>query len=595
MIKSNKNYPVINAGEISSQKPVAEKRWRLRAFKVLLLLILFSVLDELIGPSPLPFSVGISLIHRVVLGFLYIATIFGFLVALLSRSLWICWCSLVWGILTFGLQVVYLCATGSGFYAEEAYLLLTSMESALNCIDLYWWLALPGVFVFVTGLTLGTLFLRRFVISFSPWWMFASIVVFGVSLMATWFSSGSLNTLSTPYRIPSMLTYMKATRYLGPRQPTFIPANGLTLQRIPHIVLIVDESVIGSELSINGYSRSTVPFLENHRDMYWNGGIASSGSTNTSDSNSMLLSGLRPEQLPDVKQRADKNPSIFQYAVQAGYPSLCLSAQHVRTILTRGLPAYSAERFSYVERINSAHDFDLIDTLRQQISNHDASFTYIVKRGNHFPYAARYPKDRGIFRPTAPPEWVDDLALNVNTYDNALRWNCDEFFARMTKSLESTHKSIIVIYTSDHGEVLPGQAETRGAIRMPHGHPHLPPIVANVPLLVFGFGPKGADFLHRLQSNDTLVNNCSHFQIFPTLLLSMGYPPGDIRRYYGDSLLDTLQTGRSRCFIAGGLNSVRSRIIPFPSEQNTIAGRLYSPVMKWDYAKMQTAPQTLPE
>jgi glucan phosphoethanolaminetransferase (alkaline phosphatase superfamily) len=578
MIKSNTG---------SQTKSDIKEIWWIWGVKVLIMLILFRVLNNLIDPSPLPFSVDTNMTKRLFLGSLNIATIFGLLVALLSRSAWIRWCSLAWSSLTFGTQVAYLCATGVGFYDNEAYLLLTSTESSLNCINLYWKLALPGVFAFILVLIVGTQLLRRFVISFGPWWFLVSVAVLGASLAATWFSSGLvlakiLNTMSTPYRITSMLTHMSATKYLGPRQQPFISGNELTSQRFPHIVLIVDESVIGSELSINGYPRSTVPFLQNHRYIYWNGGIASSGGTNTSASHGILLSGLRPGQLPDFKRRSEKNASAFQYAVQAGYPSLSLSAQKMRTIMTSGLPDYPSEKFSYVEKINAVHDFDLIDALRQQIADHEESFTYIVKMGNHFPYASRYPKDREIFRPTASPEWVDDLALNVNTYDNAMLWNCNEFIARMTAALESTQKNIIVIYTSDHGNVLPGQPLTKGDIRMPHGYPNLPPIVANVPLIVFGFGPKGADFLQRLKSNETLVNNCSHFQIFPTLLLAMGYASKDVRTYYGDSLLDRCLLNRPRHFIAGDLHSVHSKVIPFPSEQNMIANRLYFQVMKWN-------------
>jgi glucan phosphoethanolaminetransferase (alkaline phosphatase superfamily) len=586
---------ITKANEIRQSKPVAQGLWWRWGLKILLLLILFQVLNGLIDSSPLPFTVGINLTNRMFLGFLHIATIFGLLVALLSRSAWIRWGALAWSILTFGTQVAYLCAIGSGFHTAEAYLLLTSSEAALDCINLYWKLALPGVLTLIMVLLIGTQILRRFVISFSPWWLLASVAILGASLAATWLSDGLRTTqLNTPYRITAMLTYIKATQYLGPRQQPFIPFDDLTSQQIPHVVFIVDESVIGSELSINGYPRRTVPYLQSHSDTYWNGGIASSGGTTTSDSHGILLSGLRQEQLPDVKQRSARNASIFQYATQAGYPSLCLTAQKMLNTLTRGLPPYAPERFSYVEKINSTHDFDLIDALRQQIANHDKSFTYIVKMGSHFPYASRYPKDQEIFRPTTPPEWVDDLVSNVNTYDNTLRWNCDNFFERLTTTLKSTHKNIIVLYTSDHGQVLPGQPETRGGIRMPHGHPHLPPIVANVPLLAFGFGPKGTDFLQRLRRNDTLINNCSHFQLFPTLLMTMGYPQADVRKYYGDSLLDKLQPDRTRYFITGGLNSVRSKVLPFPLEQNTIARILYSNVMKWDHATIKPAAQIDP-
>ena len=582
---------VTEANECSQPKSAARDLWLRWGFKVLLLLLLFRVLNDLIDSPPLPFSVGISWINRLFLGSLHIATIFGIVVALLSRAAWIRWSALAWIALTSVTQVAYLCATGAGFEAPEAYLLLSSTEAIPDCINLYWKLALPGVLVLILVLLVSTQLLRRFVISFSPWWSLASVAVFGASMLATRMSDGSATSLlSTPYRVTSMLAYMEATQYFGPRQQPFIRADLLTRQRFPHIVLIVDESVLGCELSINGYPRPTTPSLESHRDTYWNGGIASSGATSTAQSHGIILSGLRADQLPDVQQRSARNASIFQYAVQAEYPTLCLSAQSMRSILTGGLPTYPPGRFLYVEKINPVHDFDLIDALRQRIADHEESFTYIVKMGSHFPYASRYPKDQEVFRPTTPAEWVDDLAPNVNTYDNSLRWNCDEFFTRLTAAMDSTHKDIMVIYTSDHGQVLPGSPETKGGIRMPHGHPHLPPIVANVPILAFGFGQKGTDFLHRLQGNETLLNNCSHFQIFPTLLLAMGYPPGEVRKHYGDSLLDPLQPGRLRSFIAGGLNSVRSKVLPFPSEQNTIARTLYSNVMKWDHAEAPPAP-----
>ena len=550
--------------------------------KVFLLIILFYILNELIDPIP-SFSLrDTSPFSLLTFVSIKIATIFGLVLALLSRSMLVRWSVLTWSILTYGLQTAYLCANGSGFHAEEAYMLLSSSEAAPDCIRMYWKLALSSILALILILVLLTNILRRFVISFSPWWVLLSIAIMGLSLFITWSGKGfHTHRMNTPYRITSTLAYLKATRYLGNRQQPFIPFNNAGLKRFPHIVLIVDESVLGSELSINGYARPTAPFLQSHQSIYWNGGIASSGAITTSESHYIMLSGLRTHQLPDTEMLSQRNPSVFQYAVQAGYPSLCLSAQRMRSILTGGLPAYSPNLFSYSEKINLEHDFDLIKALQKHIMDNQESFTYIVKQGCHFPYALRYPKKRTIFLPTTPSAWSDDLGPNVNNYDNALLWNSDEFLSRMTVALGSTHKNILVLYTSDHGQVLQAQTETRiWSSHMPHGGSQLPPLVANVPLVVFGFGSKGSAFVHELKSNENLVNNCSHFQIFPTLLIAMGYPPEDVHRQYGDSLLDHFQPGRPRYFIAGRLNSPQSKIRLFPAEQNTIATILYAHAMK---------------
>jgi glucan phosphoethanolaminetransferase (alkaline phosphatase superfamily) len=186
-----------------------------------------------------------------------------------------------------------------------------------------------------------TQLLRRFVISFSPWWALLSFALMGMSLVITWSSNcDGYNAvlLSTPYRITSILTYVQETRYLGERRQPLISFDGVSSRQFPHIVLIVDESVLGCELSINGYPRLTVPFLDEHQKMYWNGGIASSGVNNTYESHRILLSGLRQDQLPDLEQLSEKNASIFQYAIGAGYPSMCLSAQKIRNTLTGGYP-----------------------------------------------------------------------------------------------------------------------------------------------------------------------------------------------------------------------------------------------------------------
>lgn len=86
-----------------------------------------------------------------------------------------------------------------------------------------------------------------------------------------------------------------------------------------NIVFIVDESVRGDRLSINGYAKPTTPTLDdlNKKDAIANWGIAVSGTTCSHTSNPLLLTGLN--QLPDKKFEVYRWPTIFQYALAMGY------------------------------------------------------------------------------------------------------------------------------------------------------------------------------------------------------------------------------------------------------------------------------------
>lgn len=91
-------------------------------------------------------------------------------------------------------------------------------------------------------------------------------------------------------------------------------------------------------------------------------------------------------------------------------------------------------------------------------------------------------------------------------------------------------------------------------------------MVANVPLLAFAFGPRGRDFPAELRANPTLRDNCTHFELFPTMLVAMVYPRRQVRAHYGDSLLDWLPLPRKRVYVNGPISRL-SELREFPPEE----------------------------
>jgi glucan phosphoethanolaminetransferase (alkaline phosphatase superfamily) len=64
-------------------------------------------------------------------------------------------------------------------------------------------------------------------------------------------------------------------------------------RKVEHLFLIVDESVTGNALSVNGFAESTTPFLKANAEKLINFGIATSFTNFSAGSNLALMSGLQ--------------------------------------------------------------------------------------------------------------------------------------------------------------------------------------------------------------------------------------------------------------------------------------------------------------
>lgn len=141
-----------------------------------------------------------------------------------------------------------------------------------------------------------------------------------------------------------------------------------------------------------------------------------------------------------------------------------------------------------------------------------------------------------------------DLQSVLNSYYNALLWSVDGFFERLLPVLQD--KDVLVIYTSDHGQSI---EEYR---TMPATHclgKNAPSSQASVPFVLFPMSERIAAALDE-KTAGTFVHNhgrVSHFQIFPSLLVVMGYPSAEVADRYGAAIFDELS--EERMFITGSL------------------------------------------
>jgi hypothetical protein len=324
----------------------------------------------------------------------------------------------------------------------------------------------------------------------------------------------------------------------------------------PHLVFLVDESVRGDVLEINGFPLETTPFLREleARGRLMNLGVASSTAVCSSYSNALLLVGTPPSRLPDRAQTIRSWPTLFDWARRAGLrpffvagfdfeparpKHFLLQADLARLEGTVVVPRLHPQRPAYDT------DLSLVEAIREIVSG-SPSFVYANKAGCHFDYATKYPPERRRFLPEdVPPSSVGRTETRSHYY-NCVRWAVDDFFRHFFEELEG--QPVIGIYTSDHGQNL---GEWTGSAMTHCQSGPAPSNMANVPLFLFATNDELAARLSALLPPDGKGRR-SAFEIFPALLELMGYDRAEAGKRYGPSLFEP-PAPQPRVFFSGDI------------------------------------------
>lgn len=314
-----------------------------------------------------------------------------------------------------------------------------------------------------------------------------------------------------------------------------------------NIVLVIDESIRGDHLSINGYRRDTTPFLDNlsqNTDLVRNWRLAVAGATCSYPSNALILTGVRPG--VDEFRMVETHPTVFQYAKAMGYETVYMDAQ--TNTFWNGL---APDDLEYIDMWIKAKDlgddiqsdFRAADWIAKAVTNNKGKFIVLNKRGVHFLYENSYPADIETWRPV-PGEYTSQPELVTNPYDNGVLYNVNTFFERLLIDLQILADTTI-LYTSDHGQTL----FENGVSWL---HCNYTPMEATIPLLMLG---------RNLPASSDENFLASHSNILPTLLDLMDVPD-KFRLYpYAPSLFSpAFDVAGERWFFDGSL-----RLIEFHS------------------------------
>jgi glucan phosphoethanolaminetransferase (alkaline phosphatase superfamily) len=348
-----------------------------------------------------------------------------------------------------------------------------------------------------------------------------------------------------PIKLPVIIAHHHITDL---PQPPRLLSNDIhpTKKKRSNILLIIDESIGGFYLSINGGPPEVTPNLSEKvkSGEIVNFGVVNSLGNCSAISQLFLRIGLSPDYSlkgTDFSGARRSLPTIYQYAKRAGYKTVLYDSQN-RTD-KGGLQNYMTyDDLRYVDAFmmnegrtkDSERDFVAIEKLAALFKTGIADgtesgiFAVLVKDGAHWPYRWRYPESKNIFNPVQVTEYesmtVENKNKIINTYLNVTRHTVNDFFNRYFDLFRNNR--VFTIYTSDHGQAF-FEGENDNLTHCSTYSRHPTSQVA-VPLLVI-------DNITNSNYKYDPGKLYSQQQIFPTLLKEMGYD-NKVTDKYGISL-----------------------------------------------------------
>ncbi|MDO9440004.1 MAG: sulfatase-like hydrolase/transferase [Beijerinckiaceae bacterium] len=354
--------------------------------------------------------------------------------------------------------------------------------------------------------------------------------------MVVW--TGAAYNRPLPFGLATPVSALMAARALkqsGPEQDASLAPVPVEATKFRNVVYIVDESVRGDYLGVNGFKRDTTPFLSRSSAITF--GVAIAGSNCSYVAREMLRYGYPDRRMPQ---------SVFAFAKAAGFRTHIIDAwKSASALWLSGNEAAAVEDHDSVDGWFAERDMLVAAKLKEKLSREGRNFVYVNKWGAHFPYHVNFPgasrvpanlrsvvnyafKTDKLFRPYQSSN--DDHAPEIADYEKSIAWNVDAFFAELSGVID--REDTIVVYTSDHGQSLweNGHKLTHCSVDRPH------PAESFVPIIVFTAQPQWRSALSAQAAAG--FSRYTHAAVLPTVLTALGVDQDWLRANANASLLE---------------------------------------------------------
>lgn len=220
-----------------------------------------------------------------------------------------------------------------------------------------------------------------------------------------------------------------------------------------HIVFVLGESVRADHLFLNGYYRNTTPLLNHQKN------IISLKNIYTP----LTYTAISVPQILTNKSIVDSTKTSFYslYSIlnKSSFSSEWIGNQTLEksyaNIVNTNKKVTIIDQFHSVLSFNKEKDNKLLNFFEIDDFTNKNKISTFHMIGSHWYYNSRFTKEFQKFSPITNSKYVGSLSKEqlINSYDNTIVY-LDFFLNSLIEKLKKSSKKTILIYLSDHGEIL---------------------------------------------------------------------------------------------------------------------------------------------
>ena len=221
-----------------------------------------------------------------------------------------------------------------------------------------------------------------------------------------------------------------------------------------NIVFVLGESVRASNLGINGYYRNTTPQLKGIKNLV----------SFTNVYTPLTYTGISVPQILSNKSILNKEDSSSFFSVYSILNKTDFNTSWIGNQTPEKSYSFFINENKNVELIDKFHDVfsfrkkldeELLPFFESKFKSPTKKFITLHMIGSHWWYESRYPDKFRKFTPVIDSKHIPSLSKKqlINSYDNTILY-LDDFLSKVISIIEKPDTKTVLIYLSDHGEIL---------------------------------------------------------------------------------------------------------------------------------------------
>jgi len=281
------------------------------------------------------------------------------------------------------------------------------------------------------------------------------LLVLALIAIISFFTLNTYGIGNLKWRMPYNLTYGFFEYYKNPIvKYSSINDSINTETNDINIVFVLGESVRAKNLGLNGYYRNTTPQLKNLEN------LVSFSNVYTP----LSYTGISVPQILSNKSVFKQNDSISLYSIYSILNKVNFQTTWIGNQTPEKSYSFLINENNNVELIDQFHDVfsfqkkldeELLPVFFSSFKKQTKTFTTLHMIGSHWWYESRYPRGFEKYKPIIDSKHIPSLSKEqiINSYDNTMLY-LDDFLNKVISIIEKTKTKTILIYLSDHGEIL---------------------------------------------------------------------------------------------------------------------------------------------